>query len=202
MNRLVAAAVLVAGLATLLAGCLVERGTLPPGSAPSGPPESFGPPVEVTPGPTGPVAIDPSLLAVLPRTVGGLPVTDSPEGDSDILADDVLPSIASAAVSAVAVDARAEDLVFVYVVRLLPNGFSDDVFRDWRDSYDAGACAGETEVVGRAEADVAGNHIFIGTCATGLRTYHTWIKDRGLLISISSTGDKRLGLVLLGNLPK
>ena len=196
-----AAIALAVAIAMGLAACSVDIGTVAPGPSASDAPETLGP-GEITPGPTGPVALDPSLLAFLPRTVGGLPVAESPEGDSDILADDVLPTIASAAVSAIAVDADAQELAFVYVIRLLPDAFNDDVFRDWRDSYDAGACADPTQVVGTAEADVAGNHVFIGTCAGGLRTYHTWLKAKGILISISSTGDKRLGLVLLGNLPK
>jgi len=48
--------------------------------------------------------------------------------------------------------------------------------------------------------DTATNTVYVGTCSSGLRTYHVWLKDKGILISVSSTGEKRLGLVLLSNL--
>lgn len=194
-------AVVLAALLVSACSVTIQQGTLPPPTAlatdqPAG---SVG---DDTPGPSGPIAIDHSLLSVLPRTVAGLPVTEDSDGDDQLLADDVAPQIASAGVAAVAVDTQTSDLALAFVLRLLPNALTDDKFRDWRDSYDEGACAGSSQVVGKAESDVAGNHVYIGTCATGLRTYHTWLKDKGILISISSTGDKRLGLDILGNLPK
>ena len=200
--RRLAAAVLVAAL--FVAGCGPDTsGSTGPGGT-SGPADT-GTPVDTggpndTDSPTAQVTIDPALLAILPREVDGIAVIESPEGDSDALADDVLPTIATAAVGAVAVDAQAQDLAYALVVKLRKDAFNDGVFRDWRDSYDAGACAGESEVVGNASATVKGNTVYIGTCSSGLRTYHVWLKDKDILISVSSTGDKRLGLVMLNNL--
>jgi hypothetical protein len=187
----------------LVAACSVtiQQGTLPP-PTPGSTDAAAGSPGDQSPGSTGQVTIDSSLLAALPRTVDSLPVTEDSDGDDQLRADDVAPTIATAGVAAVAANTQTSDLALVFVLRLIPGTMTDDVFTDWRDSYDAGACAGESQVVGKAESDVVGNHVFIGTCATGLRTYHAWLKDKGLLISISSTGDKRLGLVMLGNLPK
>jgi hypothetical protein len=190
----------IALLTALVAGC--STSTTSPAES-NGVPGTLGPPVVGdTPGPTGPVAIDPALLAILPREVDSIPVVESPEADSDALADDVLPTIASAAVGVIAVDADAKDLAIGYVVKLLPGAMSDNVFRDWRDSYDEGACAGDSQVVGNSQLTVNGNTVYIGTCATGLHTYHVWLKDRSILISIASTGDRHLGLAILQNLRK
>jgi len=150
--------------------------------------------------PGGSVTIDSALLAVLPRTVEGAPVVEDSDGDDVIKGDDVIPTFASSAVAAAAADASNNNLAFGYVVKLRPNAFSDVIFRDWRDTFDAGTCNGASEVVATASATVAGNTIYIGTCSNGIRTYHVWLKDKGILISVWSTGEKRFGLVMLGNL--
>jgi len=152
--------------------------------------------------PASEVKIDSSLLAILPRSVDSIPVIEDADGDDQILGDDVLPTFASAAVSAVAADPSTSNLAFGYVVKLRPNAFTDAVYQDWRDTFDAGACTDETHVAGSASATVAGNTVYIWTCANGLHTYHVWLKDRGILISLWSTGDKKLGLVMLGTLRK
>lgn len=152
--------------------------------------------------PASEVKIDSSLLAVLPRSVDSISVIEDDDGDDQIRGDDVLPTFASAAVSAVAADASTSNLAFGYVVKLRPNAFTDAVYQDWRETFDAGACTDETQVAGTASASVAGNTVYIGTCANGLHTYHVWLKDRGILISLWSTGDKKLGLVMLGTLRK
>jgi hypothetical protein len=192
--------VLLTVLALALGACTVTTNSFPPSA--SAPGDSFGPPdPDATLRP--PVTIDRSLLAFLPRSVDSIPVIESSEGNDTILADDVLPLFASAAVAAEIASPQTADVATVFVVRLLPGAMTDDVFRDWRDSFDAGVCAGDNQVVGRAEADVAGNHVYIGTCATAdLRTYHVWLKDKSILISSWSTGERRLGLLVLENLPQ
>lgn len=198
-----AASVLIA-----LAGCSSSGPGSPGAAAPSaqlpstvGPPASLGPTV----GPGGPgasptIAIDASLLAILPTSVGGLTVIESTDGEDGAMADPGLPSIASAFVAGVAVDTSTSDLVYALVVRLRPGALTDATFRDWRDSYDEGACGGPSAVVGNAEATIAGRTTFIGTCATGLHTYHVWITDKNLLISASSTGTRLLGEALIAGL--
>ena len=98
-----------------------------------------------------------------------------------------------------AVDTTSQDLVYALVVRLKPGALSDEGFRNWRDLYDTGACAG-SPVTGHAEATISDRTVFIGTCANGLRTYHAWIRTRNLLISASSIGQRQLGEVLMTNL--
>lgn len=152
--------------------------------------------------PASEVKIDSSLMAVLPRTVDSVAVIEDDDGDDQIRGDDVLPTFASAAVSAVAADASTSNLAFGYVVKLRPGAFSDAIYQDWRETFDAGACNDENQVAGTASATVDGNTVYIGTCANGLHTYHVWLKDRGILISLWSTGEKKLGLVMLGTLRK
>jgi hypothetical protein len=148
----------------------------------------------------GAVVIDPTLVAVFPATVGGLRVAESPEGEADASANDVLPTIASAAAAIVAVDQSTSDLVYALIVRVRPGALTDATFRDWRDSYDEGVCTSPTAVVGHAEAQIGGRTVYIGTCDNGLRTYHVWIQDAGLLISASSIGTRKLGELLMGEL--
>ena len=144
--------------------------------------------------------LDTTLLAVLPRDISSIPVIESTEGETDALSDPVLPRIATAAVAVVAVDTTTSDLVYAIVVRLRPDVFTDDAYRDWRDSYDEGACGGVSNVVGHAQSTIGGNSVYIATCANGLRTYHAKLETRSILISASSTGDRRFGILLLGNL--
>jgi hypothetical protein len=167
----------------------------PPATATAGP---AGTPVPLAS--FGPLTIDPALLGVLPASVAGLPVMESPEGDADARTNRVLPSIAEAAVSGVAVDTASGDLVVALVVRLRAGTFDDAAFRSWRDSYDLGACAASGGVTGDAEAQIGGRTVFVGTCANGLHTYHAWIADKNLLVSASSIGSRRLGEDLMANL--
>ncbi|HSO28342.1 MAG TPA: hypothetical protein VLS28_00425, partial [Candidatus Sulfomarinibacteraceae bacterium] len=96
--RLAAAAVLGLGIA----GC-------GPAGSPSPPPPSpaqLNTAAPTTPGATSTptstadiaaaVAIDPALLVILPATVDGFPVVESPEGEATALADPILPSVGRA----------------------------------------------------------------------------------------------------------
>ncbi|HLX34704.1 MAG TPA: hypothetical protein VKR30_05605 [Candidatus Limnocylindrales bacterium] len=200
--RLLGAALLL----VLVAGCSTSTGL--PSAAPqdtSGGVGTLGPPDTGNTGDTSQpsqITIDPALLAVLPRTADGVQIIESPEGDSDALADDVLPMIASAAVGFEAADPTTTDIASGFVVKLLPGKFSDNEFSSWRSSYEAGVCGDETQVSGEASASVGGNTVYIGTCQNGLRTYQLWLKDKGILIALSSYGDRHLGLVIVGNLRK
>jgi hypothetical protein len=146
------------------------------------------------------VAIDPELLKVLPPTVAGLPVQESPEGDQGAEDEPVLAKIATAAVGAVVVDTGSADLANAFVVKLKPGGLTDSGFRDWRDTYDQGVCGSASAIVGHAEATIAGRTVFIGTCSAGSRTYHLWIKDKNLLITVFSIGARQLGELLIAGL--
>jgi len=167
------------------------RGTVSPGS--------LGPPATVAPGETPLVRIDPSLLAILPGSVDGLSVLESSEGDADAASNSSLARIADAAVGALAIDPVSGNFVFPLVVHLRVGALDDAGFRSWRDAYDTGACAG-SGVVGHAESQLGGRTVFVGTCANGLHTYHAWLAERGILVSASAGGDRRLGEVLFASL--
>lgn len=199
MRRFVGSLALVAIVGGVVAACSIQVVPVTPSpgaSSTSAPLLTIGPP----PTAATPVAIDPTLLSVLPKDVGGVPVVESPDAEQDIRDDLTLPTIGSAAVGAVAVDTATSNLVYALVVRLRPDALNESRFGDWRDSYDIGACAGVSQVVGHLQTQIDGRQVYIGTCASGLRTYHVWIPDKALLVSASATGDRTFGAVLMDNL--
>jgi hypothetical protein len=197
-HRLRAVAVAAAGV-VLLAGCGARIVTTTPEATPT----AFVTPTDpdATPDGSGPqVSLDTGLLGVLPSTVLGRPVEESPEGDQSALEEPVLDTIATAAIGAVVVDTSTTDLAYALVVKLKPGALTDAGFRDWRDSYDEGACGSSSLIVGHSQTPIAGRTTYITTCSGGLRTYHVWIQDKTLLVSVSSLGSLRFGEALLLNL--
>jgi hypothetical protein len=173
--------------------------TRPPSSAPSL--AAGGTPVLGTlapPSPAGDVIQDPSLLAILPADLGGVPVNLEAQAFADAAADPDFAANVDAAAFGVAVD--GEDLASAVVAQLLPGTYSESFFRDWRDSYNEGACAQSGGVVGNAETQLGGRTVYIGTCAGGLHTYHAWLADRGAVVSAFSVGDRRFGEQLMAGL--
>jgi hypothetical protein len=167
-------------------------------SAPSLPP-SPSPPKPVTPSPSAPaasvsgVAVDPSLLGVVPANVAGFALTESPEAETSAAAGPELPQVATAFAAGLAADPAGGDWVFAVVVALKPGVMSDAVFRSWRDSYDEGACSQAGGVGGHAEAQLGGRTTYITSCAGGVRTYHVWLPARQRLVSMSAVGPRRFG---------
>ena len=151
-------------------------------------------------GPTSPVAIDPSLLDILPEAVDGLAVVESPEAEAAALADPELASVGTALVAGIAVDLPTGAFVFAAVVRLIPGVMDEGTFRDWRDSFDEGACSQASGIAGNAQAEIDGRTVYIGTCAGGARTYHVWLEAQGIIVSASAVGERRLGEKLMENL--
>lgn len=200
-------AILVA--TALLAACSVDApsasatpvpGTSldPSAAVASGLPQTFGPPPSPTPDDAAPIVIDPSLLRFLPESIAGVPVQEDIDEAAVALTDAALAQIATAIDAAVAV--QGDNLVLAWVVRLRPDRFTLDTFRQWRDSYDEGACTAAGGVVGRAEAEIGGRTAFVTSCVAGLRTYHVWLEEQDVLISASSLGDGRFGEKLLEGL--
>ena len=164
------------------------------------PPTTLGPPGTETPGPADPVVLDPTLLEILPATIGAIPVTESIDEAAQALTDPALPQIATALDAAVAVDTATGNLVYALVVKLRPEAFDASTYAQWRDSYDEGACTASGGVTGRAEATIDERTVHITSCAVGLRTYHVWLEDEGVLISASSIGEGRFGEQLMDSL--
>jgi hypothetical protein len=141
---------------------------------------------------------DPSLIGVLPATVDGVPVNLEHQAFVDAVADPAFAQHVRRAAFGVAVD--GQDLASGVVAELVPGIFSDAFFRDWRDTYDAGACGQSGGVVGNAETQIDGRTAYIATCAGGLRTYHAWLPERESIVSAFSLGDRRLGEALMEGL--
>lgn len=165
------------------------------------PPTSFGPPPSPTPpDQSTPVVLDPALLGILPAAVEGIAVTEDVDEAAKALGDPSLGRIASAVHAAVAFDAATSNLVYAWIVRLRPGVFGAEAYRQWRDSYDEGACAGAGGVVGRAEAEIGGRNTFVTSCVAGLHTYHVWLEEENVMISASAVGEGQFGEKLIEGL--
>lgn len=149
-----------------------------------------------TPIPSG--MIDDSLLAVLPATVDGVPVQAETAGIADALADPAFVANVQAAAFATVVD--ASDLASGVVARLRAGVYSDAFFRDWRDTYNQGACNQAGGVVGTVEAQLGGRTVYVTSCVGGLRVYHAYLASRGIVISFISVGDRSFGELLMQGL--
>ena len=151
-----------------------------------------------SPDPAASVALDESLLGVLPPDVGGVPIRLEPDALASALSDPDFARNVEAAAFAVAVDAG--DLASGVVARLRPGVYTDALFRDWRDTYNAGACGQAGGVAGNAQADLGGRTVYIATCAGDLRVYHAYLPERGVIVSLLSVGQRRFGEQLMGGL--
>lgn len=200
--------------ASLVAAC-GGTATAVPGSGDPGSVSSQGPAVSPTatglrsagasvasPAASPAIAIDPALLQVLPARLDGLDRQRDASIDAGAFADPTLPGIATAGATALYIDPSAVQFAYVAVVRLAAGGLTDAQFRAWRDTFDKGACAQAGGVVGNAQATIGGHVTYIGSCTGGLKTYHTILAGPGLLVSVSSVGDRRLGEQLVSALPR
>jgi hypothetical protein len=193
----------------VLAACSGSGATAAPSAAPTGVrgatatvevPPTFGPPPSPTPDDAAPVVVDRTLLDLLPASIGTTPVQEDVDVAAQALSDPALDQLATGVDAAVAVDLGNGDLVYAVVVRVKPGVFGDEVYRQWRDSYDEGACAASGGVVGHAEAEIGGRQTYVTSCVQGMHTYHVWLEDQSVLISASSIGDGRFGEHLLEGL--
>jgi len=173
---------------------------LPATPAPSAAPAGTTAPVDspAQPSPAGAVVEDPSLLSVLPASLAGVPVNHEAQAFAEAATDPAFAGNVQSAAFAVAVD--GEDLASAVVARPNPGVYSETFFRDWRDSYNEGACGQSGGVAGNAQSEIGKQTVYIGTCAGGLRTYHAWLADKGLLVSAFSLGDRRFGELLMAGL--
>jgi hypothetical protein len=141
---------------------------------------------------------DVDLLAILPADVDAIAVEPEHQAYVDAVSDEAFAQNVRRAAFGVAVS--GSDLVSAVVAEPQPGTFSDSFFRDWRETYNQGACGQGGGVVGNAETQIAGRTVYITTCAGGLRTYHTWLAERGTIVSAFSLGDRRLGETLMEGL--
>jgi hypothetical protein len=130
-----------------------------------------------------------------------VPLEFSGEASSDVADDPELAADAEAVAYGIAAEPAGEQLLVVAVTRLRADAFDDAFFRMWRDRYDVGACEPAGGVrEGRAEAEIDGRNVFIGSCVNGGNTYHVWLEGSRLVVSAVSFGDRRLGERLMATL--
>ena len=171
-----------------------------PASGPSDAATPAGSPPGATPAESALTQIDASLLEVLPESINGAPVVEALEEAAIALADPTVTRIGSAVDVGLALDESTGNLVTAHILRLREGAFDDATFRQWRDSFDVGACAGADGVEGHAEVPIAERNVFVTSCVAEQRIYHLWLEDENLLISASSVGKGRFGEVLMNGL--
>jgi hypothetical protein len=141
--------------------------------------------------------VDPSLLAVLPATVGGVPLQPDRTTAAEIAREpSIAPFVSSLALAAAfgpPASGSVGDYVVVTVARVKPGLFGDLFFQGWRDTFDAAVCKQAGGVQGAAEATIAGRQTFIGTCAGGIHTYHVHLPAQDVIVSMQGGGPKRFG---------
>jgi hypothetical protein len=167
-----------------------------PGSSPS-PSGPAGQSASASPG--AGLTRDDSLLAILPPDLDGVPVTAEEASFAEAARDPAFARNVEKAAFAIVVG-PGPDLASGVVATLAPGVFDDAFFRDWRDTYNAGACAQAGGIVGNAEAELDGRTVYITSCGGGLRVYHTYLEERDALVSLFSLGDARFGERLMADL--
>jgi hypothetical protein len=138
-------------------------------------------------------------LAILPSAVDGRPVVETPDAERSTAADPSLArAVAGLALGYIASDGGA-DWAVASVARLRPGTWSDAFWRDWRDTYDEGVCGTYGGVAGRASATIAGREVDIATCGP-LRTYHVHLAGQDVVVSVTTSGERRFGEQLMRGL--
>ncbi|MEO6207610.1 MAG: hypothetical protein ABIP77_06625 [Candidatus Limnocylindrales bacterium] len=194
----------VIGAAILSAGVSISacKPASPPSTATSNAPASpFSP--AASSATTSVVAVDASLLDVLPQSIDGQPRRpDDPTAIEIAREGNLGPDIEAMAVGLYvkAGSSTSEDLAIVNVVRLRSGAFSEVWYRDWRTTYDDGACQIAGGVApGAAQTRLGDHDTDIGTCQGGVHTYHVHLTGPDRVVSITAAGDGRYGeLVVKG----
>jgi hypothetical protein len=148
------------------------------------------------------VAVDPTLLSILPRDVGGVLMLPAPDAATQIALDSSLVPEVEAIAVALAVGAGSsgtEDLVIANVVRLRPDVFDETFFEGWRTTYDEAACEPAGGVRGSSEDQIGGRQVFVGTCLNGGSTYHVRYGE-DVIVSLTSTGERNFGKIVMEQL--
>jgi hypothetical protein len=177
-----------------------SRSPSPIPSGPAGLPVAASPASSAGPAASGLIAVDEGLLGYLPATIGSIAVVYSPDATQSVLNDVALARNASAIAYGLAIDPTTNDFVIAAVARLREGVFSEAFYRDWRSTYDRGACAQAGGVAGNAETTIGGRVVHIGTCRGGAHTYHVFLELPRVMISATSVGSKRFGEQLISTL--
>jgi hypothetical protein len=149
------------------------------------------------------VIVDPGLLEVLPTQVDGVTLVPDPTTAAGVAGDPLLAASALSIAMALVVapgPSDSEDLAVASVVRLRPDVFDDAFYQDWRDTYNEAACEVAGGIQSEVEARIGGRATFVGACTGGAQTYHAYLEDQGFIVSITTTGPRRFGELILANL--
>jgi len=217
-RRRIAALLGAVAIAIVAAGCSPNPPTIPPSSSPAASPSpapnapsatsSAGVASPSTPGDSGPllpagVTVDPGLLEVLPAEIDGVTLEPDPTTADEVSRDPLLAESALSIAVALAVAPGAsdsEDLAVANVIRLRPDVFDEAFYQEWRDSYNEAACEVADGVASERQLEVGGRQTYIGTCVGGAETYHTYLEDQGFLVSVTATGERRFGELIVAGL--
>jgi hypothetical protein len=143
--------------------------------------------------PSGPkAAIDPTLLHVLPPTVGGVSNGEFAEGEQQADSDPDLGRNVSRFATAFAGDAKGTNWVYSAVMDVRPEAQTSAFYSDWQESFDASACQQAGGVTGHTTVTIAGRDVERTACGAGVRTYHTKLPN-GILVSVSDFGPGNWG---------
>ena len=173
------------GAPTPATGTPTPAGTPTPGAAPTASP--------------GLIAIDPSLLGILPAAVGGSPVTRDTARETDAAGDAALAASARSLVAAVVGDS-GENIATAIIVERRPDVGMAAWFEAYRSDFDAAACDALGGLGGTSTQTVAGRQAQVTTCASGGTVYHVIVRGGTTILSIFEIGPLEFGRLLLENL--
>ncbi len=218
-TRLAVAALAVAALGVSAAACGPAQPTTSPAPSGSGlAPLAASPGATATPStanspsppaiaspPASPagVTVDPGLLEVLPAKVDGVSLQPDPTTAAQVAGDHLLAGSAISIAVALAVGTGAsasDDLAVASVIRLRPDVFDEAFFQEWRDTYDEAACEVADGVASDTETEIGGRTAYVGTCVGGAQTYHVYLEDQVFIVSITASGARRFGELILAGL--
>ena len=149
------------------------------------------------------VTVDPGLLEVLPAQIDGAILEPDPTTAAEVASDPLLADSALSIAVALAVAPGAsgsDDLAVASVIRLRPDVFDEAFYQEWRDTYNAAACEVADGVESEVSTEIGGRTSYIGTCVGGARTYHVYLEDQGFIVSITATGARGFGQLILAGL--
>jgi len=217
IRRVVVAGAAVAILAAVI-GCGPTQPIPTPSASPllSPPTSASAPPATPSAGTASPaasgvsgpslppgVSVDPGLLEVLPTEIEGVTLEPDPTTADEVSRDPLLAESALSIAVALAVapgPSGSEDLAVASVIRLRPDVFDEAFYQEWRDTYNEGACEVADGVESVRQTEIGGRQVYVGTCVGGAMTYHTYLEDQGFLVSVTATGERRFGELILASL--
>jgi hypothetical protein len=138
---------------------------------------------------------DSALLDLLPATIAGAEVVHEPEGFAEAIRHPGF--VASVAAAAAPLVVSGDDWASGLIAQLRPGAYSDAMFRDWRDTYNLGACEPAGGLAGNAVAELGGRTVHIASCVEGLLVYHVYLPERNVVVSLFSAGEARFGEQLM-----